>query len=162
VEEVGGLQIYALQIAGTYPGEDARLELFAGKKYAFLYANNLTITQTISDEEYLTEVLSSSNSQAMIRVYKCENGNIIQVDDIVKEITNPSTNFSFDDEINNSVNDSSNNKTVNPVKNITDLEGEEKDMPKSKSSFFAYIIYFIPTIILIIIGIVYYIHSRKY
>ena len=42
LEQAGGLQLYALDISGTYPGPTANIELIVGTKYLFIYKENPT------------------------------------------------------------------------------------------------------------------------
>ncbi len=155
--EVGGLQIYPIKISGSYPGEDANLELYAGKKFAFLYGNSPFSKETISGKEYLIEVTSSSSSQAMIRVYKCESGSLIEVaDPVINNVSN--NNVSIDDEDNPVI--PTNNELTTPTENITD-KNEGSDIQKRKSSFVKYILYFIPGLIILIILIGYLRNSKE-
>ena len=163
LEKVGGLQIYALNLAGTYPGEDAKLELFAGSKYAFIYKKSPSVTETISGIEYLIEIPYSSNTEAKISVKKCENGTIIKVNDFVEGSADNIDNSTLPDDVQNqSENESLNNGSAT-IENITDLEGEEKNIPKGNilSFLIQYNFYIIPTIIFVILVFTFYFLYKK-
>jgi len=78
IEQIHTLDVYILKIEGTYPGEDAEIELFVGTEYFFLHKNEPTGTKKIDGTEYLFELSSSSNNGAMINVEKCENGSLVE------------------------------------------------------------------------------------
>lgn len=164
LEKVGGLQIYALNLVGTYPGEDAKLELLAGSKYAFIYEKEPSITETFSGIEYLIEVPYSSNTEAMISVKKCEKGTIIKVNDSVEEGTENIDNSTLPDGTQNQSKNESSNDGNAAIENVTDLEGEEKNIPKSNilSSLIKYNLYIIPTTIFVILVFVFYFFYKKY
>ena len=167
LEEAGGLQIYALNLAGTYPGEDANLELFVGSKYIFIYKQNPSSTETISGIEYLIEVPSSSSAEAMISVKKCENGTIIEVDAPVEGVVDDIDNSSLlnDGVQNQSENESSSNGNITPIENITDsdLDSEGENIPQSNilSSLTQNNFYVIAIIIFVILVFVFYFFYKK-
>jgi len=160
LEEAGGLQIYPLNLAGTYPGEDASLELFVGSKYLFIYKDNPSSTKTISGIEYLIEVPSSSSAEAMISVKKCENGTIIEVNDPVQEVIDDIDNSSLPDDgvQNQSENESSSNGNTAPIENIADSDLNDKTDNISKSNI---LFYTITIIIFVILVFVFYFFIRK-
>ena len=160
LQEAGGLQIYPLNLAGTYPGEDANLELFVGSKYLFIYKDNPSSTKTISGIEYLIEVPSSSSAEAMISVKKCENGTIIEVNDPVQEVIDDIDNSSLPDDgvQNQSENESSSNGNTAPIENITDSDLNDKTDNISKSNI---LFYTITIIIFVILVFVFYFFIRK-
>ncbi|MFH1607768.1 MAG: hypothetical protein ABIA78_01410 [archaeon] len=160
-EKVGDLHVYTLDFEGIYPGEEASLELFVGSKYIFIYNKNPSSTETISGVEYLIEVPSSSNDEALISIKKCENGTIIKVEDPVEEVIDDFDNSSLS---NDEVQNESENKSLNKGGfEVLPLGSEEKNI--SQSNFLKSLIknnlYVIIIIITLSITLFYFIKKKK-
>lgn len=78
-KKIDDLQVHLTDASGTYPGEDANVRLLVGIDNIFLHYNDLTKIKTINGTEYLFEFFSSSSTNAIITVKKCEGGDLIEI-----------------------------------------------------------------------------------
>jgi len=124
VVEENSLEIFLFSVQGTYPGE-ASIEVIVGESKVSLSSDgNPDEIITVKGVEYLLELFSASDDNAIVKVKKCESGKIIEVED---EIVDPDENLTIDDEnltIENSTDinqtDLGDNQTLEPEDNNTE------------------------------------------
>lgn len=129
VTQIKGLQVYGLRFEGQYPESDATVDLVIGEVYLFLHEQNSKSIETISGEEYLIEVSSSTSQGALVNVLSCPNGSLVEVEDPVEPIEpvqNVSNNVSY--QINVS-------QEPEPGENTTNIGSTDKDDVEKKSFF---------------------------
>jgi len=95
--DTGGLDIFISSLEGTYPGEDARVELSVGLKYFSLQGEPLAESSTINGKKYGFEVTSAFSTGVLMEVTYCENGTL----EFVDVVAPPDPNLN-DSEINDS------------------------------------------------------------
>jgi len=87
-EKAGGLVVLIVSVEGEYPGI-ATVKGIVGDSKITLDNNAPAKTTTIDNTEYLLNLFSASNTNAIIKVEKCENksAKIIEIEDAVNETT---------------------------------------------------------------------------
>ena len=120
-KNINNLQVHLIDVNGTYPGEDANAKLLIGIDKIFLYSNELTKTKKINTTDYLFEFFSSTTSNAIITVKKCENGDLIEIADAV-----PENNDSINLTTTNTTQD--NETTQNSTINTTQIQNNQTNI----------------------------------
>ncbi len=85
VKSIGGLEVFLFSAQGTYP-ETATANILTGtEKIELSNDQNPSEIKTIDNSDYLFEIISASDENAVIGVGKCDNGTITE---IIEEIQN--------------------------------------------------------------------------
>jgi len=150
---IDDLDVYMFNVEGEYPGEDAKVELLVGIKHLFLHSSNLASINNVEGIEYLFE-FSSSESYAIIKVGKCEEGDIIEINDTEDNgITNITDQNTTENETDDNITIQGQNETDD---NQTAGDGDSEE--DKGASYWKYAL--IGCIILIIAAIILFLLKR--
>ena len=111
--DIGGLLVYVFYTEGTFPGlVPVKVDGIIGKEKISLHSNEPLKEIELDNVEYLLELSSSSDNNAMIIVGKCEAANV--------------TIIKVEDEVTITVNKSASNETIVQNDSVKEVNEEEK------------------------------------
>lgn len=155
IEAVKGYQIYITDLQGTFPG-NAEVGGFIGQEKITLDQDTKTKKVTVAEEEYVVELFSATNENAIITIKTC-NGTISEVED-VETGNNTVENNSTE---NQTISENATEENNEPVENlnettigteVTNEEGKQEVGENEESNLTLIIIAII--IALLVIGFV--------
>ena len=163
--DIGGLSVYVFYTEGTFPGTGpVKVDGIIGKEKISLHSNEPLKEVEIDNVEYLLELSSSSDNNAIIIVGKCEteNASIIKVEDEVVKTTTTANESASNETIvqNDSVKEeekTENETTTNQTQTPEEIIGIGKT--KSKKIFnisLVSIVFFIAVILIVVFFILRY------
>lgn len=111
-DTIKSLEVFLVSSEGEYPW---RITVLVGKERISLSSDeNPSRIVVINGTDYLLELFSASNSNAAIKVKKCENGKIVEVkENITSENITLVNNRTISEELNKTKNIDSENKSEN-------------------------------------------------
>lgn len=85
IEKIGELYVYIQSASGTYPEGEAEINLFVGVDHVSLDYVEPIEQKKIEDVEYVIEFLSSLDQKAFLRLLKCENSTILEIENLEEQ-----------------------------------------------------------------------------
>lgn len=165
---VGGLSVLVINTDGIYPGI-ATVEGLIGKTTTSLTNSAPAKIVSIDNIDYLLELFSASDNNAIIKVSKCDDdGAIIETEDAVDNSTVDNSNNESD--INTTINNESSEEDINitveidqtqEINNETqiveDIEADDSESEKESSyGFYSIILWGVIGLVLIVILVLYF------
>lgn len=165
-EVVDGYEVYLVSSEGSFPGT-ASVKLLVGDSKIFIdNKDNSEESVTVNGKKYLVTLFSASNENALIKVFKCNNGDsTVQVIEDAPVVNNTNTNTTVNDSgQNNTVgnNNSSLNETINQTSNNSDSQPGDQAKNYDSTIRIGFIVVLVLALMIFFYLFIRYMKSRAY
>jgi len=165
-KDVKGLKVFLYSMEGSYPGVGSISGIIGKDKISLTNEDSAAII-TVDEVDYVLELFSASDTNAIIKVKKCDQGELVEIEDpVTEDIIIENSSISNETENNESeinqtqINESEQqdvNQTsglVNQTQESNETSGLKEDENSNFEKFFYYGTIFVIAIIILILLIV--------
>ncbi len=164
-ETVNSMIVYLSDTDGTYPGT-ATVNGMVGVEKVSLTNDAPAKVVSVNDVDYLLELYSASDTNAIIGVKTCKSGDLIKIEDPVEVIENPPEINETDTNITDNETDTNTTEIDNETSDetnttlISEDENQDSESDKSKIPYNILIVIIVVCIVIIALFVLYIL--RKY